>query len=154
MTMFTAAPERLADILDSEIKPLLPMHWEALALNRDRVPLDPQYDIYLRREQIGEVCCVVLRHNGRLVGYWITFVAPGLHYRTCLNGTMDILFIHPDHRRGPAALVLGRTVERELRRRGVQWWAAGEKLHAPIGRLFTALGMAPFETYYGKWIGD
>ena len=151
--MLTASVERFGDVLETELKPMLPLHWAELALNQERVPLDPQFGLYLKREQIGEVCFVALRHNAKMVGYWISFITPGLHYKTCLTGTMDILFIHPDHRGGAGALLMGRAVEKEMVRRGVQWWTAGEKLHAPIGRLFKALKMEPFETYYGKWLG-
>lgn len=137
-----------------ELKPLLPGHWAELALDKDKVPLDPMYEIYFAREERGEVLYMTLRESGKLVGYFIGFIAPGLHYRTCLTCTMDIFYVHPDHRDGKGALRLFRAVEREARRRGAQRWFAGSKLHKDTGRLFEALGFEPIETYYSKWIGD
>ena len=32
-----------------ELKVLLPLHYEELALNQDKVPLSPQYPVYLAR---------------------------------------------------------------------------------------------------------
>ena len=73
-----------------EAQPLLPLHWAELALNKDKVPLDPQYDIYTARDLAGQVLVVTLRQDGELVGYFIVFIAPGLNYKTCLTLTMDI----------------------------------------------------------------
>lgn len=41
--MLTAQPEPFAPFLE-EVKPMLDLHYEELALNRDKVPLSPQYD--------------------------------------------------------------------------------------------------------------
>lgn len=149
--MITAQAELLRDSLP-EIIPLLSTHYDQLSLHQGKFPLQPQYQVYLDRESRGELMLVTLRRDGALVGYWISFVAPGLHYETCLTGTMDIWFIHPDHRIGKAPLILIKAVEKELRRRGVNLWFAGEKLHDPCGRLFEFVGMKKVETYYAKWL--
>ena len=66
--MITAQVESLTERLE-EMKPLFPMHWEELALNKDRVPLDPMYEIYLERDANGQVLFVTLRELGKPVGY-------------------------------------------------------------------------------------
>lgn len=150
--MITAGVESFAERL-GELKPLLPEHWEKLALDQDRFPLDPQYEIYLAREAQGELMFVALRDTGRLIGYWIAFIAPGLHYRTCLTATMDIWNVLPEYRNGVASMILMRAVEREYMRRSVQRSFVGEKIHRPCGRLFQAFGYTPVETHYSKTIG-
>ena len=137
-----------------ELKPLLPLHWEELALNKDKVPLDPQWGEYARRDAAGMILYVTLREAGALKGYFIGFIAPGLHYATCLTLTMDIYWTHPDIRGGTAAVRLFRTVEREAMRRGVHRIFYGSKNHKDSSRLFTALGCEAVETYHSKWIGD
>lgn len=151
--MLTAQVENLAERLE-EIKPLLPVHWDKLALDKDRFPLDPQYSIYIAREEVGELLFVTLRDAGRLVGYWLSFIAPGLHYQTCLTATQDIWNVLPDYENGVAAMVLMRVVHKEYERRGVQRSFVNEKIHKPCGRLFKAFGYEPVETYYSKLIGD
>lgn len=151
--MLSAQVERLCDRLE-EMKPLFPEHWEELALNKDKVPLDPQYDVYLTREARGEVLFVTLRRDGELRGYFVGFVAPGLHYQSCLTLTMDIFWTHPAIRGGSAGLRLFKAVEREARRRGVQRVFYGSKNHKDASRLFAAIGCEPVETYYSKWIGN
>lgn len=150
--MLTAQVENLTDSLE-EMKPLFPIHWEELALNKDRVPLDPQYDVYLARDAAGGILYVTLRQDGKLVGYFVGFIAPGLHYQTCLTLTMDIYWTHPSIRGGTAAIRLFRTVEKEAKRRGVQRVVYGSKNHKDSSRLFGALGCEPIETYHSKWIG-
>lgn len=149
--MITAQVESLTERLE-EMKPLFPMHWEELALNKDRVPLDPQYDIYLERDAKGQVMFVTLRELGELVGYFVGFVAPGLHYRTCLTLTMDIFYVRPD-KRGRCGVKLFRAVETEAKRRGVQRMFMGSKCHKDAGWLFQRLDYEVVEHYYSKWIG-
>jgi GNAT superfamily N-acetyltransferase len=150
--MITCHVESLEQRLE-EIKVLLPAHYEELALNRDHVPLAPQYDIYLARERAGQLVFVTLRDAGEMVGYFLGFVAPGLHYSTCLTCTMDIFYVRQDKRKGSAGLRLFRFVEAELRRRGVQRWFMGSKIAADASALFKRIGATPIETYYSKWLG-
>lgn len=151
--MLTAQAEPFRPFLQ-EVQDLLPKHWEELALNKDKVPLDPQYDVYAARDAAGQVMVVTLRDAGRLVGYFVGFVAPGLHYQTCLTLTMDIFWTHPDIRGGFGGVRLFRAVEKEAKRRGVHRMFYGSKLHKDASRLFEFLKMEPVETYYTKWIGD
>jgi GNAT superfamily N-acetyltransferase len=137
-----------------ELKTLLPMHYAELALNQDTVPLDPQYPVYIDRERRGELIFVTLRDAGELVGYFIGFIAPGLHYQTCLTCHMDIFFIRPDRRGARGGVILFKAVEKELKRRGVQRWFVGSKAHKDASRLFEALGFHHVETTYSKMLGD
>lgn len=137
-----------------ELQVLLPMHYRELALNQDKVPLAPQYSVYIDRERAGGLLFVTLRDAGELVGYFIGFIAPGLHYETCLTCTMDIFYVRADKRSGSAGVRMFRFVEAELKRRGVQRWFMGSKVHADASALFKRIGADPVETYYSKWIGE
>lgn len=137
-----------------ELQALLPLHYRELALNQADVPLDPQYHVYIERERAGALLFVTLRDAGELVGYFIGFIAPGLHYQTCLTCTMDIFYVRQDKRTGSAGVRMFRFVEAELRRRGVRRWFMGSKIHADASALFKRIGAAPVETYYSKWLGE
>lgn len=137
-----------------ELQTLLPMHYKELALNQDHVPLSPQYHVYIERERTGGLLFVTLRDAGELVGYFIGFIAPGLHYSTCLTCTMDIFYVRADKRAGSAGVRMFRFVEDALRKRGVQRWFMGSKIHADASALFKRIGAAPVETYYSKWLGE
>lgn len=152
--MLTTQIESFAERL-GELQELLPLHYQELALNQDKVPLSPQYDVYIDRERRGELIFVTMREAGALVGYFIGFIAPGLHYSTCLTCTMDIFYIHPDKRgAGLPGVRLFRAVEKELKRRGVQRWFVGSKCKAEASSLFEFLDFDRVEVYYSKWLGD
>ncbi len=151
--MITAQIESFSERLE-EFKPLFPLHWQELALNKDKVPLDPQYDIYIEKEFQGQLLFVTLRELGKPVGYFIGFIAPGLHYKTCLTCTMDIFYVHPEKRGGRAGIKLFKFVEQELRRRGVDRWFVGSKCHMDASWLFEYLNFEKVEIYYSKWIGE
>lgn len=160
--MITAHVERLVDTLE-ELKPFFDPHWAELALNRDKVPLDPQYEVYLERDRAGQVLCVCLRDAGAIVAYFVGFVAPGLHYRTCLTLQMDIFWLHPDYRDGDSLQAVERdmlcmqlfdAVEAEGRRRGVERVFYGSKLHADAAALFVERQMVEVERYYSAWWGE
>lgn len=153
--MITTHVESFTARLD-ELKPILPLHWKELGLDQDKVPLDPQYDIYVMREQAGQVMFVTLRQRGEMIGYFIGFVAPGLHYKTCLTLAMDIFYVVPEHRGARGGVMLFEAVKAEAKRRGVQRWLVGNKEHAKVHAtaLFEHLGFEKVETYYSMWIGD
>jgi N-acetylglutamate synthase-like GNAT family acetyltransferase len=153
--LITAQVESLTERLD-ELKSFFPLHWEELALNKDRVPLQPNYDEYLRRDEHGAVLFATVRKQGALIGYFVGFIAPHLHYQTCLTLTMDIFYIDPEHRDGSprAGIRLFREVEREARRRGVQRMFVGSKLHRDASRLFDFLGYERVEVYYSKMLDE
>jgi GNAT superfamily N-acetyltransferase len=151
--MMTFCVESLTHNLET-MKPLFPLHWRELALNQDKVPLDPQYETYLARDQRGEVLFIAGREVGELIAYFVGFVAPGLHYRTCLTLTMDIFWVRPEYRGKSAGIRLFKTVEAEAKRRGVQRVFMGSKLHKDAGWLFERLDYEPVETYYSKWLGE
>jgi len=151
--MLTACVEPFPPFLD-EVKPMLPRHWEELALNKDKVPLDPQYDEYIRRDAAGQILLIVMREAGKLAGYFVGFVAPGLHYRSCLTLTLDIFWIAPEHRGQMGGVRLFKAVEVEAKRRGVDRMFVGSKCHKEASFLFERLGYERVEVYYSAWLGD
>lgn len=149
--MLTAAPEPFAPFLE-EVKPLLPLHYEELALNKDEVPLAPQYDEYLRRDALGMVMTIAMREAGELVGYFVGFVAPGLHYQTCLTLHLDIFWLKPEHRGKMGGVMLFKAVEAEAKRRGVQRMFVGSKVHMDASWLFERLGYTECERTFSKMV--
>jgi len=137
-----------------ELERLFPKHWEELALDKDKVPLDVDWPRYAQLERAGILLFITLRQNGRLVGYYMGFVMPHLHYKSTTTLAMDIYWTHPDIRGGFAGRRLLRKVEEEARARGVKRMFAVSKDHKDSSRLFNALGFKPIETVHSKWIGD
>ena len=151
--MITAHVESFEENLEY-LKPLLPIHYKELALNQDKVPLSPQFDKYIATEKQGGLIFVTLRKAGEMVGYFIGFIAPGLHYSTCLTCQMDIFYVLPEHRGSGTGFQLFKFVEQQLKKRGVQRMFVGSKMHKDASWLFEKLNYTPVETYYSAWLGD
>ncbi len=151
--MITCHVESFEERLE-ELQALLPLHYAELALNQDKVPLSPRYNVYIEHERAGGLLFVTLRDAGEMVGYFIGFIGPGLHYSTCLTCNMDIFYVRKDLRTGRAGVNMFRFVKAELKRRGVHRWFVGSKVHADASALFKYLKFQPCETYYTMWIGD
>lgn len=151
--MLTAQVELLRDMLP-DIKGLLPLHWNELALNKDKVPLKPDYDRYIALEELGIMCTVVLRENGVAIGYVIGLISPHLHYMSCLTYIMDILYVSPDKRQSTGGMKLMTTLLKELKRRGVQRAVFNTKVHHNISPLFIKFGGKHIEEIYSIWLGD
>lgn len=147
--MITAQVEPFAPFLE-EVKPILPRHYAELALDQDKIPLDPMYELYLQRDQAGQAMSVTVREDGKLIGYFVGFIAPGLHYRTCLTLTMDIFYVVPEHRGHNAGWLLFDEVEKECKRRGIQRMFVGTKLHKDASWLFEKRKYVEVEKYYSR----
>lgn len=139
-----------------ELIQVLPEHYEELALHKDRVPLDPQFDIYIAREQMGGLIYVTLRDAEKLAGYYIGFIGPELHYKQTIENHQDIFYVIPEYRGMGGADILFRRVEEESRRRGVKRWYGNCKVHhekhATI--LFMKMGFEKSGVQFVKWLGS
>lgn len=149
--MLTFAIENFSSVY-GELLPLLHEHYGEISTHKDHdVPLDPMVEVYRAREMDGSLMMVIGREEGRIVAYMVCFVAPGLHYRSCLTCSPDIFFVAPDKRTGMTGVRMFRFVEKELKRRGVKRWAVGSKVQHDASALFKYLGFDPVETTYEKW---
>lgn len=139
-----------------ELAEIFPRHHAELALFKDRMPLDPQYAEYVRRERAGNLFLVTVRKDGKIVAYQTVQCAPGFHYGGTLTGTTDIVYVVPEERGHGLALPLYRHVEQELRRRGAAVFYSGYKSHNPLGmpELLKKFGFIPADSYMAKWIGN
>lgn len=152
--MISAQIESFEKALPELIK-IFPTHWTELAIFKEKMPLSPQYDEYVKRERNGILFLATVRKNGRIVGYYTAQVAPGFHYKETLTATMDMAYVVPEERQKGLALPLFRAVERELKRRGVKIWYSGWKTAKPLGMpdLLEAFGFSSADTYLAKWLG-
>lgn len=153
--LITAQVEELTAETLEEAKPLLPAHYDELAEHKlAGIPLNPQYGLYLARAAAGQVLYVTLRDQGKLVGYLVSFVAPGMHYQDCLTATGDIFFVYPDHRGLEGGKLLFTTWIKECKRRGIRLAQVGMKTrHAKYVRpLLEAIGFVETEVIFWQFL--
>lgn len=150
--MITFSIERFSDVY-REMYPLLEAHYEELSQHKEKfIELQPQASIYIERERAGSLIMVIARDRGVIIGYFVSFIAPALHYASCLTCSPDIFYVIPERRRDRTASSMFEFVESELRRRGVRAWMVGSKFAHDVTKLFEQLGFSPFEVTYVKWL--
>lgn len=134
-----------------EAAELWPLHWEEIAINRDVIKLDVDLDKYDRMDAEGAVHVVVAREEGRIVGYWLGFVYPHLHYRRSLTAYTDIFYVRQETRRDVFLFQkLLEFVESSLKARGVQKYFIASKVHKDLSRIFERRKMQRTEIVYSK----
>lgn len=146
------AVETIDECLD-DMRHLWGLHWEEIALDRDKIKLEPDVDTFRVLEQAGGLHIVTVRDGGDMVGYHVTIVRPHLHYRSSLTGYVDMYFVHPDYRKGRTGIGLFKYAEQTLRERGCQRIYTGTKLHKDMGKLLEYMGHKETERLYVKYIG-
>lgn len=153
MSNITYQEEYFEDVID-EIKPLLERHWEEIALNKDKIPLDPDYEAYRKLSDAGAIHYTTVRDDGKLIGYAIYFLIGNLHYSSLAIAESDIFWLAPEYRKGSVGIRLIKAAEKFLVELGVNHIINKVKLHYDVGSLFESLGYKPFERLYSKHIGD
>lgn len=142
-----------------ELLPLFKRHWQEIAVNKKRVPLDPNFKLFCDYDLVGVLRVLTVRAQGKLIGYVFVMVGPHLHYASTTWCHVDMFYLEPEHRRGRTGIRMFNEVELHARDAGAAVIYATEKLHfknrrgKPVGRLFRYLGYRPTERVYSKTIG-
>ena len=145
--------ERFKDFY-TELFPLVCEHWTEIALDHEAVPLEPDWERYVKLDEAGSLSVVTARAGAELVGYHIAVISGHLHYKGTLHGVTDVYFLKPEHRKGFTGIRLFKTVGAEMKRLGVVKLITGTKVHLDMGRLLERLGYRETERTYTKIVGS
>ena len=149
--MITFQRESLCQVVD-EIDTLLKLHYQELTLNKDKIKLNPRWNEYAMLESLGRISVYTARDAGKLVGYSAFFVHHHLHYSDTIVAINDVLFLHPDHRKGTTGVRLIRFCEQDLRLQDVQKIVWHAKVDTNLERLMPLLGYRVEDVMYGKML--
>ena len=141
--------EFFSDCYD-EAKELLNMHYEEIALNKDFIKLNPSIEQYEDAEKQGILKIFTARDEGKIVGYFAVLVTKSLHYQDHLYAHNDVIFLHPDHRKGFTASKLIKFSIECLVQDGVSVLFMNTKIHKPFDLLLQRLGFQHIENVYSK----
>ena len=75
----------------NDIQELIKLHYEEIALNKDVIPLDPDWDKYRALMTNNLACLITARDDGKLVGYSIFFVTSHPHYKSTIFANNDLI---------------------------------------------------------------
>ena len=139
--------------VELECQSLIEQHWEDIALNKDTIKLNPDWEAYHSLEESGGLKVFTARESGLLVGYFVVIVGYHLHYKDHLFASNDIIYLHKDYRKGFAGIKLIKFAEACLKEDGVSVLTINTKLHMPFGKLLQRLKFKPIEETYSKYLG-
>ena len=136
-----------------EVKPLLDAHWNEIALNQDKIKLNPDWDAYRDLEVQGKLKIFTTRCEGTLIGYFVVVVDYNIHYKDHLFANNDIIYIHKDYRKGFTGIKLIKFAEKCLKEDGVSVLNINTKVHQPFDKVLERLGFGLIERVYSKYLG-
>mgnify|MGYP003674087309 FL=1 len=150
--MVTYQQEFLSQV-QSDIEPLIELHWEEIALNQDKIKLNPDWDAYHNLEAEGKLKIFTARDSDSLVGYFVVILGINIHYKDHLFASNDIIYLHKDYRKGFAGIRLIKFAEKYLKEDGVSVLLINTKTHKPFDKVLERLKFKPIERVYSKFIG-
>lgn len=133
-----------------ELPTLFTEHWKEVALDKDIIELDPDWQGYVLLEVRGILHIITARANGKLIGYYFALVMPNLHYKAVKMSWSDIFFILPEYRRGLTGLKLFTETEKMLKSLGVRKSYVMTKVHLPITIIMKRMAYRFIERIYAK----
>lgn len=128
-----------------EIKPLLEEHWKEIALHTDDIKLEPNWNAYSRMADQGALRIYTARKNEKLVGYFVVFVLPSMHYMRHLFANNDILFLKKSERKGTTGIRLIKFAVEELTKEGVTLINVNVKKKQDFGPVMERIGFEHIE---------
>ncbi|HEY1858646.1 hypothetical protein [Acidocella sp.] len=107
--------ESLGRLLDSGIEELVRQEWQEVAVEREKMPLDLDWDQYQDMENSGLFRCCVAWRGKKLVGFNSFVTVKGhAHYRSTPHAMNDAIYVMPEER-GVTGLRLILWAEKALR---------------------------------------
>lgn len=149
----TYQQEFLSQVQD-EAKYLIELHWEEIALNKDSIKLNPDWEAYASLEVMGKLKIFTARDKGKLVGYFVVIVSNHIHYMDHLFAANDIIYLHEDYRKGFSGMRLIKFAEKALKEDGVSVLTINTKVHQPFDPVLKWLGFNLIERVYSKYLKD
>lgn len=151
--MITYQQEFLATCRD-DCQELIRLHWEEIALNQEKIKLNPDWDSYETFEMNNSLKIFTARDGSELVGYFVVLVGRSLHYKDHIFAENDILYLHQDYRKGYTGIKLIKFAENCLKEDGVSILKVNTKVHQPFDSLMSFLKFNLIERVYTKYLGD
>lgn len=137
-----------------EVDELFYKHWEEIAVNKDKIKLNPDWSFYENIYLSGSLGIYTARSGEKLIGYFIVIARPHPHYKDHLFAVNDIIFIDQEYRKGLVGYKLIKFVENDLKKMGVSVLAINTKVHKPFDSVLERLGFSNTERLYTKYIGE
>jgi|TARA_R110000796_G_scaffold227646_1_gene344419 GNAT superfamily N-acetyltransferase len=133
-----------------DMLPLLDKHWKETEPNQETIMLDPDWKEYSRLDSSGILRIFTAREKGQLIGYCVLMISTSVHHKGHLFAGTDVVYIHPDFRRGSTGSDLIRFAESHCKDNGVSLMTLNMKTDYPFDSLMLKMGFNLLERVYHK----
>lgn len=145
--------QEFLDQVRDDIKLLIALHWQEIALNQDKIKLNPDWSAYQELEKLNKLKIFTARDGDRLVGYFVVICGTNIHYKDHLFANNDIIYLHKDYRKGFAGIRMINFAEKCLQKDGVSVLTINTKAHQPFDKVLERLKFNMIERVYSKYLG-
>ena len=147
--MIKFAHESLFNVKE-EMQPLLEEHWELVALNKDVIKLNPDWEKYLDYYNQGLLHIFTARKKDKLIGYCVLVISQSLHYKDHLFANNDVVFVLPECRQDATGYKLIKYAEEYCKDHNVSLLNINTKVHVPFDSLMESMDYTLIERIYSK----
>lgn len=142
--------EKLDGRLIGEMSLMTDLYMSDVAKPFHDFPADPDWKLYAALEQTGRLRVLVGRNEtDQVKAFCVVILGPHAHY-ACIQGTVPLLFLHPDYRKGAEGMRLVRLAEKAAEIAGAQLFVTHGGMHNGVYRLFEGMHYKDFGKYYVK----
>jgi GNAT superfamily N-acetyltransferase len=154
MSNYSFTEEPFSKEVYDEMYPLLEEHWAEIATDKS-IELAPDFDNYQLLQDTDHLHMLFCRDEiNQIIGYMVTFITPHMHYKNMIYAQNDLIYIHPNHRRGSLASRMLKVFEQQMKEKGVDVIHMHVKVAFEFGAMLTRIGFMHEENIYRKKIGD
>lgn len=115
-------------------------HYDEIARNKQVMVFKPDIERFQDIENTGLLLSIAAFDEDKMVGYSVTILHTHLHYADLKCAYNDMLYVHPEYRKGRVGLQLIRETQRLCKARGVQFMTWHAKEDTPLATLLPKLG--------------
>lgn len=141
------------DFIES-LKPLLEEHYQEIALHKDVVKLDPDWERYGLLAKNKTAVFIGARDNGKLIGYSVFFLVTHIHYKQLKMASNDVLYLDPEYRKGMTGIKLIKASEEILKKLDVQKILWHIKFAKDFRKILYRMGYEDEDAIVGKILKD
>lgn len=146
----TYQEEKLIGFLP-EFNALLEPHMDEInVLYRDGEEFNPDYERYIKMQELGLYFLMTCRKDGELIGYIGFFIQHHIRFKNCLMAFEDLYYLKPQNRQGRTGYKLFTESEKLLKKRNVKRVILSCKTFQDHSRLFDKLGYEFYEKHFTK----
>ena len=148
--MITINREKWADCI-AELMPLCEQVFSLVEADITGLPLDFDTEMYHAVERCDRFHCLVMRENGKAIGFHWLFFTPMMRHKGHIHAHTDAIFVLPEHRKHSAKLLEYST---QYIKERASFWTLANLQAKDNSKLWQHKGFESIETIMFKKLGE